>query len=302
MKLLIDFNNLAFGSFHMDLKLMEDRSDEIKKIYGDNDGFLKHLLITKILDLKKEMKISANDVIICADHPQSWRKLAFKYYKACRKKAREESDIDFDKLYKAIDELAKAIRAFFPFHFFKEQYMEGDDWIAFMAQHYSKLGEQVTIVSTDGDFKQLLRYKGVRQYNQVKREFVKCDDPKHELMIKILRGDSGDGVPNVMSDDDAFVVEGKRQNPFGEVAISKVIASGKPMDEFLKEKGAWHRYLRNKRLIDLSMEHLPVAIVHRMNYLLENNKTKIGDPEKVMKYFDMCQLNYLKTRVAELFK
>ena len=37
-------------------------------------------------------------------------------------------------------------------------------------------------------------------------------DPKQVLMEHIISGDKGDGVPNILSDDDVFT-EGKRQRP-----------------------------------------------------------------------------------------
>ena len=54
-------------------------------------------------------------------------------------------------------------------------------------------------------------------------------------------------------------------------------------------------------MIDLSVEHMPAALVHRMTYILDLQKESIGDPANVMKYFDMCSMEYVKTRVAEMF-
>ena len=48
---------------------------------------------------------------------------------------------------------------------------------------------------------------------QCVNDFIKIKEPAEEILREhIIRGDKGDGVPNIHSEDDSFV-EGKRQRP-----------------------------------------------------------------------------------------
>jgi hypothetical protein len=64
--------------------------------------------------------------------------------------------------------------------------------------------EDILIISSDGDFLQLQQYNGksnytIKQYNHAKKKFVVSENPLEELKEKIIQGDKGDGIPNIMS-------------------------------------------------------------------------------------------------------
>ena len=66
-----------------------------------------------------------------------------------------------------------------------------------------------------------------------------------------MKGDTSDGVPNVLSEDNVFV-EGTRQTPLRQKQIDEII------DKLTNNEGPilepwWRNYQRNKRMIDLSM-------------------------------------------------
>jgi len=52
------------------------------------------------------------------------------------------------------------------------------------------------VVSTDGDFKQLLRYKGVKLFNPIKKTYVAGGYSHLEYITKLVKGDAGDNVPS----------------------------------------------------------------------------------------------------------
>ena len=70
------------------------------------------------------------------------------------------------------------------------------------------------IVSGDKDFQQLQRYKKVSQYSPITRKTITLNniEATEYLANHIISGDKGDGVPNVLSQDDC-IVEGIRQRP-----------------------------------------------------------------------------------------
>jgi hypothetical protein len=82
------------------------------------------------------------------------------------------------------------------------------------------------------------------------KKLVKDDNPRLNLIDKILRGDTGDGIPNILSDDNTFV-EGLRQTPLSKKkkdAIIEDLAEGE-----LLYAASWYRnFQRNETLIDLT--------------------------------------------------
>ena len=91
------------------------------------------------------------------------------------------------------------------------------------------------------------KYPNVKQWSNIQKKWVKSDNPEEELFEKICKGDTGDGVPNVLSDDEVLITEGARQTP-----VTK-----KQMTMLKGDQNDWttqvqRRFIRNKTLIDLS--------------------------------------------------
>jgi hypothetical protein len=147
------------------------------------------------------------------------------------------------------------------------------------------INEKIVIVSSDKDFGQLHRYKNVKQFSPMKRDFIRVDSPDLHLKELIIRGDKSDGIPNILSPDDTFV-SGGRQKPIMKVKLEKWLTL-KP-EEFCDEN-MLRNYNRNSSLIDLSK--IPHTYYNNIvesfdkynmnskekfyNYLLKNNLRKI---------------------------
>ena len=86
---------------------------------------------------------------------------------------------------------------------------EGDDVIAVLAKN---IQEKSIIISSDKDFSQLHKYKHIKQYSPIQKKMLTTSDPYKYLKEHIIRGDKGDGVPNILSADDC-IVKGERQKP-----------------------------------------------------------------------------------------
>ena len=75
-------------------------------------------------------------------------------------------------------------------------------------------------------------------------------NPRLFLQTHIIKGDKGDGVPNILSEDNVFV-EGFRQTPMSKKKIDNIIEDLD--DGELLYAASWYRnYCRNKKLIDLT--------------------------------------------------
>ena len=75
--------------------------------------------------------------------------------------------------------------------------------------------------------------------------------PRRYLLEHILRGDSGDGVPNVLSPDNVFVDPNARQKPLKAKQINEWCDQFSKIDE-LMDHDTYRNFIRNRHCIDLS--------------------------------------------------
>lgn len=239
--ILLDFSNIIVGSIMVSSRVPnEERFSE---------DFIRHLVLNSIRSYRKKYHKKYGEMVICTDHLSSWRKEAFPFYKAHRKAQRDKQaqkeGVDWTSLFQIIDKVKEELEEFFPYKVIKVPHAEGDDVIAVLAK-YAK--EPSLIVSSDKDFNQLYKYKVIRQFSPIKQKMMNGINPELYLKEHIIRGDKGDGIPNMLSDDDC-IVEGVRQTP-----ISK-----KKVETWIKDdlSGSYH-WDRNQQLIDF--DFIPVSI------------------------------------------
>ena len=150
-------------------------------------------------------------VIACDSY--SWRKDVFPEYKAARKANRATDKHDWPMIFDLIEDTLKDLRENFPYAVIKIDSAEADDIIGALTVHKADFGgEDVVIISADKDFIQLQQYGHVEQWSPMFNKMIKEDNPRRYLFEHLLKGDSGDGVPNANSHDDVFTT-GSRQTP-----------------------------------------------------------------------------------------
>ena len=103
-----------------------------------------------------------------------------------------------------------------------------------------------------------------------------------------MRGDSSDGIPNVLSPDNTFV-DGLRQKPLSKKKIQNMVEGEFPSDEVKRN------YQRNKKLIDLK-ESPPELFVE---ILKEYQDSPEGDRSKLLNYFTQKRLRSLVESIGE---
>jgi hypothetical protein len=171
-------------------------------------------------------------VVFACDHEQEyWRKTIFPDYKAHR--------LD--------SELKQKIRQVI--HNFKTENAhlclehpgcEADDVIYALCAFTDF---RVTIVSSDGDFEQLINER-VRVFNPMQCQFRRVSTHlAFELFVKCIRGDKSDNIPSVMP----MVTRKRLQDAFRSPDPIAVLEQHDRLDSQLREK-----YERNRLLIDLS--------------------------------------------------
>lgn len=241
--ILIDFSNIAVASFMAGMYAAKAEGGE-----PYNPNMLRHMILNAIrYAIKNHADTYANGgVFLCVDS-SSWRKERFPNYKAKRAKNRDKDGVDWDWFKDQTNQLLEDIRANFPVHVVKVERAEADDIIATICRNYGYC--RTLIVSGDEDFYQL-HSETVQQYAPVKRAFIKPEvSPAHSLHELIVKGDTGDGVPNIRSADDVFLTEGTRQSPITAVKLAEWL--GKKPEEFC-DSTMLRNYHRNQMLVDFS--------------------------------------------------
>ena len=225
------------------------------------EGLVRHMALNKLRDINKKFRNKYGEMVIAADSTNNWRKKYFPYYKANRKKDRDSSDMDWGKMFECMNSIRQDIRDNFPYNYIQVDCCEADDIIGVIVNHVAPWKDDVLIVSGDKDFKQLHRYDSVKQYDPVRKRFLTVDCPDQYLFEHILSGDKGDGIPNILSDDNCLVL-GERQK----VLTSKRKGLLEGIQGRFDDK-YYRNWVRNKTLIDLNNtpEELKKAILEQYN-------------------------------------
>ena len=236
--IIVDYSGIALASII------------INKTFDEQ--LIRHMILNSLRMYRTRYKEEYGELVLAVDASNNWRKTAFPQYKASRKKTQKESSFDWGEAFRILNEVREEIAENFPYKVIHIDGCEADDIIGTMVQHTQEFGqyEEVMIVSSDKDFLQLQQYDNVRQWSHMQKKEIKDPHPKVNLIDKILSGDAGDGVPNILSHDDTFV-NGDRQVPLSKkkkLAIIEDITNGE-----LLYAASWYRnYCRNETLIDLT--------------------------------------------------
>ena len=247
------------------------------------------MILNSLRSYKTKFGDEYGEMVIACDNTNYWRRQAFPYYKANRKKAQEKSEMDWKSIFECMNKIRAELKEFFPYRVIDIESAEADDIIATLVR--TNPFETILILSGDKDFIQLHTYGNVKQYDPVRKKYIKHDNPDRYLAEHILKGDSGDGVPNVLSSDNCFVV-GERQKPLTQKKIDALIELGL---EGKTDHPLARNFMRNKQLIDLTM--IPKEINAKV---IESYDSQDGkDRSKLMNYFIANRLKNLTEHISE---
>jgi 5'-3' exonuclease len=269
--IIFDYNQVAISN------LMEQIGSSRSTV---DESLVRHMILNTIRTYVKKFKESHGpEVVIACDSKNYWRRDIFAYYKAGRKKAREASGHDWTSIFECLSKIKEELKKHSPYKVVEVETCEADDVIATLTQKFSAT-QKIMILSSDKDFAQLQRYPNVEQYSPILKKYIKDPLPMMQLKQMIIRGDKGDGVPNILSADNS-IVAGVRQKPISE---KKIIAwLNQDPKEFCTEEMI-RNYSRNESLIDLTKipENLTLKILdtyesakvatkqNLMNYMIAN--------------------------------
>jgi 5'-3' exonuclease len=258
------------------------------------EGLVRHMVLNILRTHLKNFRNEYGEVVLCSDNRKYWRKEYFPFYKAGRKKSREKSDLDWHLIFDILAKMKIELREYFPYKVIDVDGAEADDIIGTLVPIHI-MRENIVIISSDGDFLQLQQYNGhskytVKQYNPAQKKFIKSDNPLAELNEKIIRGDKGDGIPNIFSPSDCFVRD-LRQKPITKGVMDKLLRE----DKYKWSSEAQTGFSRNQTLIDL--RNIPLEIKSKIINMYE--ETKPASRSKLLNYFIEYKLKNMMDVIEE---
>ncbi len=278
--ILVDMNQISVASVMMHLNM--------EKTTAPDGNMVRHMILNSLRMYRSRFCEEYGELVLCYDSKHYWRKDFFPQYKSNRKKVRENSDKDWNAIFECLNEIKSELKEFFPYKHLEVYGAEADDIIAALCLELEFDNGKTLILSGDKDFIQLHKYKNVSQYSPITKKMINDTNPKEYLKEHILKGDSSDGIPNVLSPDHTFT-EGLRQRPLGKKKIEDFKENGLPTEEIKRN------HQRNEKLINLSLspEDLYIAI------LKEYQKAIEGDRSKLLDYFIEKRLRNLTESIGE---
>ena len=282
--ILVDMNQISLASVMMHLNITKRDSVDT--------GIVRHMILNSLRMYRQSYFKEFGELVICYDSKNYWRREYFPEYKAGRRKSRETSSHDWNDIFECLNAIKSEIRENFPYKVLEVYGAEADDIIAALCGELEFDNGKTLILSGDKDFIQLHRFKNVKQYSPVTKKFINGEDPTEYLYQHILKGDSSDGIPNVLSPDNTFV-DGLRQRPLSKKKISEW--AGPLCEQVLPNDELKRNYQRNKKLIDL--QETPKEL--HLECIRTYQDAPEGDRSKLLNYFIKNRLNDLMENIGD---
>jgi len=292
--ILVDYSQVALATILTFQRELKGSESEVKNL-------IRHVVLSTIKSYKKKYGKEYGQIVIATDGRKYWRKEVFAHYKASRKKNRDASDLNWKLIFDTMSEIRDDIAKYFPYKVVSYDRAEADDIIAVLTEYVQsneliqeglmEEAQKVLILSSDKDFKQLqlVPYSSgnVKQWSPMVKKFITAT--KQEItdftIEHIVKGDAGDGVPNILSKDDVFVV-GDRQKPVSAKRLAEFYEKGIDACRTDEERRNWHR---NATLV--AFDNIPKDVKEEIikSYL---NSKPTGDKMTIMNYLieNRCRL------------
>ncbi|ASD50418.1 ribonuclease H [Acidovorax phage ACP17] len=286
--LLFDANNLFFKT------VLEFHNRTGEQVSMDTT---RRLLVSSLAGEYRKFKSAraVGGAVLAFDDKNYWRREYFQHYKAARAKGRADSTFDWNNFFSHYNRFKEELAENFPLQSLQVHGAEADDIIAVLALRYAPQGE-VVIWSSDTDDLQLQNIDpSIKQYSYVKKKMITPKSEGYTLFEHVVRGDAGDGIPNILSASDHFVQAAAnpekkmRQKSVMTASIQDWEAHGlKNPEKFCTSEEMLRRFKENRTLVDY--RYIPADLASRIvdaheetkiakgkvfNYLVENRLTNV---------------------------
>lgn len=278
--ILVDFNQICISNLMMQVGNHTDLVVE--------EGLVRHMILNSLRLYNQKFGNVYGPMIIACDDKNYWRKQEFSYYKANRKKSRDQSDIDWPAVFDILNRIREEIKEHLPYLVVQVESCEADDIIATFCLDAT---EDTLILSADKDFIQLHNDK-IIQFDPIRKRNVKVENPQMYLKELVITGDSGDGVPNALSPDNSFV-DGVRQKSISKTKLQEWVKMSWDDIDRVPE----FRYIsRNRKMIDL--HQIPESITNKIREEIARQRA-IPKKVNIIGYLQQHKLKTLMEHAGE---
>ena len=277
----MDMNQITLASLMMHLNMT--KTDE------PDENMVRHMILNSIRMYRSQFNKEYGEIVLTYDSKHYWRRDFFPNYKAGRRKGREKDSKDWDLIFGVLNKIKAEFKDNLPYKYLEVYGAEADDIIATLCKNFCN-DDKIMIVSGDKDFIQLQKYSNVTQYSPILKKYVNGHDPVTYIKEHILKGDTSDGVPNVLSPDNTFV-DGMRQRPLGKKKIENWLDID--IDDLQDE--VKRNYQRNDKLINL--DKIPEELEKEI--MVDFCEAPCGDRSKLLNYFIQSRLKNLTETIGE---
>jgi TusA-related sulfurtransferase len=289
MLCLLDFSQIVISSA---VDYFSKTQDKI------SINLLRHISLNNILAYKKKFKVDNNRLIICCDGRDYWRKSIFSHYKQNRKKEHEKSTFDWETFFKDFNQIKLEVQTELPFPAIEVERCEADDLISVISQINCPHENRIIIISSDKDLIQIQNLcPKVEQWSPFHKKLINSSTNDYNLFEHVIRGDKGDGIPNIFSDDDVFVTN-KRSKPIkaSNVLEWKNLGGLNCPENFCPTEEVMSKFKRNRTLIDLTQ--IPEDIVKTISETYHQIESNVNSNN----IFDYLVKNKLRKLLEQGFK
>ena len=260
------------------------------------ENLIRHMVLNSIRMYNVKFKDEYGEMVICADDRKYWRRDIFPYYKASRKKDREASPFNWNLIFETLNKIRDELRDTFPYRVLQVDKTEADDIIGTLCHKHgvqlmNETTEKILILSSDKDFMQLQKFANVEQFSPAAKKFLRTNEPDKFLREHIIKGDRGDGIPNILSSDDTFVTD-KRQKPVTEKKLN-IWVTEEPVQ--FCDSLMLRNFKRNESLIDLGK----IPVEYQQKILDAYESAPRNGRDKLLNYFIKNRMKQLMEHIQE---
>ena len=279
--ILVDMSQIMMANIMMQMHMSKKSEPE--------EDMVRHMVLNSLRMYRTRFLSEFGEMVLCFDSKHYWRRDYFPEYKYSRRKGRTTDNKDWDSIFGCLNNIKDEVKTHMPYKSVEVYGAEADDIIATLCSEYA---EEIMILSGDKDFIQLQRFPNVKQYSPITKKMINGEDPVRYIKEHVFKGDTSDGVPNVLSPDNTFV-DGLRQKPMTKKKIEAWIDHDfedvAPSDEVKRN------YQRNLKLIDLTYTPKEIS-----GEILETyRESPSGDRSQLLNYFIKKRLSILTESIGE---
>lgn len=282
--MIVDFSQIVISTINATFRPTEELSVDL----------IRHVALNSIRSNVLWNKAIYPDIVLATDRGPYWRKELAEYYKGHRKEQRDNSGWDWKVIFEAMSQVRTELQAYFPYHTIEIKGVEADDIAGVLVHNYWHKYDRILLVSSDGDWSQLQKFKNVKQWSPIQKKWV---EPKHgsahlHLMEKVIKGDPKDCISNIKSVSDHLLSKkGERQKSIFQKELDNWMHN--PVEDW-GDEFTQQRYYENLSLLDLGAipENIQLQII-------EAFEAPVPNGAKIWDYFIKHRMKELLGRIGE---